>query len=114
MESIPILGIAKSHNVVSMDVFTVYGTGIVFLIPSPKPEPMKTNFKFYFYLILGSSFLSALGYGLAQSLVEKYITIVSFGLLAITVISIAGMMRCVASMSVVEAGSMKEIKTAVV
>ena len=97
-----------------MSVFRVYGSGIVFPIPSPKPKPMKTNFKFYFYLILGSSFLSALGYGLAQSLVEKHITIVSFGLLAVTVISIAGMMRSVAAMSVVEVGSTNEIKTAVV
>ena len=75
---------------------------------------MKTNFKFYFYLILGSSFLSALVYGLAQSLVERYITMVSFGLLAITVVSLAGMMRSVAAMSVVEVGSTNEIKTAVV
>jgi hypothetical protein len=75
---------------------------------------MKTNFKFYFYLILGSSFLSALVYGLAQSLVEKYITMVSFGLLAITVISLAGMMRSVAAMSVVEVESTNEMKTAVV
>jgi hypothetical protein len=75
---------------------------------------MKTNFKFYFYLILGSSFLSALVYGLAQSLVEKYITMVSFGLLAITVISLAGMMRSVVAMSVVEVESTNEMKTAVV
>lgn len=102
------------QNVLSMSVFRVFGGGIVFPIPSPKPNLMKTNFKFYFYLILGSSFLSALGYGLAQSLVEKHITIVSFGLLAITVISIAGMMRSVAAMSVAEIGSTNEIKTGVV
>ena len=71
---------------------------------------MKTNFKFFFHLILSTSFLSALVYGLAQSLVEKYITILSFGLLAITVISIAGMMRSVATLSAVEAGSQNNKK----
>ena len=74
---------------------------------------MKPNFKFFFHLILSTSFFSAVAYGLAQSLVEKYITILSFGLLAITVISIAGMMRSVAAMAVAEVASKNEIKTAV-
>lgn len=54
---------------------------------------MKTNFKFFFYLILTTAFLSATVYGLAQSLVEKYMTVFSFGLLGVIVIGIAGMMR---------------------
>lgn len=75
---------------------------------------MKTNFKFFFHLILGTSFLSALIYGLAQSLVEKHITILSFGLLAITVACIAGMMRSVAALSLAEVGSQNEDNNAVV
>lgn len=74
--------------------------GMVFPIHLQKPKPMKTNFKFYFNLILATSFLSAIVYGFAQSLVEKHITIISFGLLATTVICLAGMMRSNAALSV--------------
>ena len=61
---------------------------------------MKTNFKFFFHLILATSFLSAFIYGVAETLVEKYITILSFGLLAIVVIGIAGMMRSLVAVPV--------------
>jgi hypothetical protein len=54
---------------------------------------MKTNFTFYFLLIITSAMVSSIVYGLGQALVEQYITIFSFGLLAITVIGITGMMR---------------------
>ena len=66
---------------------------------------MKTNFKFFFHLILATSFLSAFIYGVAETLVEKYITIRSFGLLAIVVIGIAGMMRSLVVLSVAEVGA---------
>jgi hypothetical protein len=66
---------------------------------------MKTNFKFFFHLILATSFLSAFIYGVAETLVEKYITILSFGLLAIVVIGIAGMMRSLVVLSVAEVGA---------
>lgn len=54
---------------------------------------MKTSFKFYFLMIIGAALLSSVIYGLAQSLVEKYITSCTFGLTAITVISLGGMMK---------------------
>jgi hypothetical protein len=73
---------------------------------------MKTNFKFFFHLILTTSFLSALLYGIAQTLVEKYITMLSFGLLAITVIGIAGMMRSLVTLSAGEADSQIDNKNA--
>lgn len=63
---------------------------------------MKTNFKFFFHLILATSFFSAFLYGIAETLVERYITLLSFGLLAIVVIGIAGMMRSVAALSAVD------------
>jgi hypothetical protein len=66
---------------------------------------MKTNFKFFFHLILATSFLSAFIYGVAETLVEKYITVLSFGLLAIVVIGIAGMMRSLVVLSVAEVGA---------
>ena len=56
-------------------------------------DPMKTTFKFYFLMIIGAAFLSALVYGLAGTLVEKYITVFSFGLMLIVVGGIAGMMH---------------------
>jgi hypothetical protein len=54
---------------------------------------MKTTFKFYFLLIIVAAVLSALVYGLAGRMVERNITACSFGLMAITVISLAGMMK---------------------
>jgi len=54
---------------------------------------MKTNFKFFFFLIISSAFASAVVYGLAQTLVEKYTVIFSFGLMSITVLGLVGMMR---------------------
>ena len=72
---------------------------------------MKTNFKFFFHLILGASFLSAFIYGVAETLVEKYITMLSFGLLAIVVIGIAGMMRSLVVLSVAEVGVKNVINT---
>jgi len=66
---------------------------------------MKTNFNFFFHLIVCTAFFSALVYGMAQTLVEKYITFFSFGLLAITVIGIAGMMRSLAAVPVMEVQS---------
>jgi len=66
---------------------------------------MKTNFKFFFHLILATSFLSAFIYGIAETLVEKYITILSFGLLAIVVIGIAGMMRSLVVVPVAVVGA---------
>ena len=51
------------------------------------------NFKFFFYLILYTAMFSSVLYGVAQGLVEHYITFFSFTLLAIVVIGIAGMMR---------------------
>lgn len=54
---------------------------------------MKTTFKFYFLMIIATAFLSALIYGLAETLVEKYITVFSFGLMLIVVGGIAGMMK---------------------
>jgi len=54
---------------------------------------MKSNFKFFFLLIIGSAFASAVVYGLAQTLVEKYFVIFSFGLMSITVLGMVGMMR---------------------
>ena len=75
---------------------------------------MKTNFKFFFHLILAASFLSAFVYGVAETLVERYITFLSFGLLAIVVIGIAGMMRSVATLSMVEVVSENQNKNAVV
>ncbi len=75
---------------------------------------MKTNFKFFFHLILATSFFSAFIYGIAETLVERYITFLSFGLLAIVVIGIAGMIRSVAAFSAVEVVSKNEDKNAVV
>jgi len=63
---------------------------------------MKTNFKFYFFLIIATAFISATVYGLSEPLVEKHITIFSFGLLGVTVIGITGMMRNLATMSPVQ------------
>ena len=54
---------------------------------------MKTNFKFFFFLIITSAFASAVVYGLAQTLVEKYLVIFSFGLMGITVLGLVGMMK---------------------
>ncbi len=64
---------------------------------------MKTNFKFFFLLLVNTAFLSALVYGVAQSLVEQYKTVLSLGLLSVTVIGIAGMMRSIEPSSLAEA-----------
>jgi len=66
---------------------------------------MKTNFKFYFLLIITSAMVSSILYGLGQPLVEQYITIFSFGLLAITVIGISGMMRTLVTLAPVKVSS---------
>jgi hypothetical protein len=54
---------------------------------------MKTTFKFFFYLIFYSALIVAVLYGTAQNFVEAHITFFSFGILAILVIGIGGMMR---------------------
>jgi len=54
---------------------------------------MKTTFKFFFYLIFYSALIVAVLYGTAQSFVEAHITFFSFGILAILVTGIGGMMR---------------------
>jgi len=66
---------------------------------------MKPDFKFFFQMILNTAFLSAILYGFAQPLVEKYMTIFSFGVLGIIVFSLAGMMRSIATLSVTEVKS---------
>ena len=66
---------------------------------------MKTNFKFYFLLIIATAMVSSVVYGLGQSLVEQHITIFSFGLLAITVYGISGMMRTMVAFAPVKVPS---------
>jgi len=73
---------------------------------------MKTNFKFFFHLILATSFFFAFIYGIAETFVERYITLLSFGLLVIVVIGIAGMIRSVAALSAMEVVSQNEGKNA--
>ncbi|MBA4057159.1 MAG: hypothetical protein C0490_20770 [Marivirga sp.] len=55
------------------------------------------SFKFFFNMILGTAFLSALIYGIAQRLVEQHATIFSFALMAVVIMAMAGMMRCLVS-----------------
>lgn len=57
---------------------------------------MKTTFKFYFLFIIGAALICSLVYGLAGSMVEKNMSVCSFGLMAITVFSLAGMMKTLA------------------
>lgn len=54
---------------------------------------MKTTFKFYFLMIIGAALLSSVVYGLAENLVEKYMTVCTLGLMTIVIGSIAGMMH---------------------
>ena len=60
---------------------------------------MKTTFKFYFLFIIGAALLSSLVYGLAGTMVEKNMPACSFGLMAITVFSLADMMKTLAPVS---------------
>ncbi|HEY5916822.1 MAG TPA: hypothetical protein VIU13_05450 [Chryseolinea sp.] len=64
---------------------------------------MKTNFKFFFYLIFYTALSFAMFYGLAEAFVKQHITLFSFGLLAIVVFGISGMMRSLDSSSAVAA-----------
>jgi hypothetical protein len=69
---------------------------------------MRTNFKFFFNIILATTFLSVVLYGLAQRLVEQHVTAFSFSLLAIIVFGIAGMMRSIVAIPTVRVdGTMK-------
>ena len=54
---------------------------------------MKTSFKFFFHLIFYTALSFAVFYGLAEGFVKQHLTFFSFGLLAIVVLGIAGMMR---------------------
>jgi hypothetical protein len=58
---------------------------------------MKTNFKFYFLLIIGTALLSSVVYGLAERMVEQHITVCTLFLMTMTVTSLAGMMKNIAT-----------------
>ena len=59
---------------------------------------MKTTFKFYFLLIISTALLSSVAYGFAGTLVERYNTSCSLFLMMMTVTSLAGMMKNIATM----------------